>query len=157
MLFYDIKGHSSNRWLQLVLRISFEEREECLSLFQRNVYPKSLLVASWNNDGTTQIYGCKCSLWYNNTPYIEISVKYILYLQFMVGSALLKSTTSIEEWVAATSFVKSRNTVLWKNRSMRLNIVTYKEKKFFLEQLLYFGSHSFLWASIALRFLYICK
>ena len=30
----------------------------------------------------------------------------------MVASALLKSTVSIEEWLAATTFVKYRNTVL---------------------------------------------
>ena len=30
----------------------------------------------------------------------------------MVASVLLKNTVSIEEWLAATTFVKQRNTVL---------------------------------------------
>ena len=37
---------------------------------------------------------------------MEISVKYIVYTQFMTASALLKNTVSIEEWIAATTFVK---------------------------------------------------
>ena len=35
-----------------------------------------------------------------------MSVKYIVYRQFMAASALPKNTISIEEWKAATTFVK---------------------------------------------------
>ena len=38
----------------------------------------------------------------NGVRFIEIP----LYLQFMVASALQKNTVSIEEWLAATTFVK---------------------------------------------------
>ena len=34
------------------------------------------------------------------------NVKYILYMQFMVARALLRNSVSIEEWLAATTFVK---------------------------------------------------
>ena len=37
---------------------------------------------------------------------IEISVKYMVYLQFVVASALLKNTVFIKEWLARTTFVK---------------------------------------------------
>ena len=35
-----------------------------------------------------------------------MSVKYILFMQFMVASDLLRNSLSIEEWMAATTFVK---------------------------------------------------
>ena len=68
---------------------------------------RSLQLASCNNDGITQMYGCKCSFG-NNMPYIEISIKYIVYMQFMVANVLLRNTVpiSIEEWLAATTLVK---------------------------------------------------
>ena len=37
--------------------------------------------------------------------YLQISVKYIVYAQFMAASALLKYTLFIEECMAATTFV----------------------------------------------------
>ena len=39
---------------------------------------------------------------------MEISIKYIACMQFIVTSALLRNTVSIsiEEWLAATTFVK---------------------------------------------------
>ena len=36
----------------------------------------------------------------------KISVKYMLYIQLMVASTLLRKSVSIEEWFAATTFVK---------------------------------------------------
>ena len=60
--------------------------------------PRSLQAASWNNDGTTQMYGCKCSFEIT-IPLKKISVKYIVYMKFMVAS-------TIKEWLAATNFVK---------------------------------------------------
>ena len=33
-------------------------------------------------------------------------VKYILYMQFMVASALLRNSVFIEEWLAATTVMK---------------------------------------------------
>ena len=60
----------------------------------------------------------------------------------MAASALLKNTVSIEEWLAVATFVKLRNTVPWKNCSLQLNAVTYKEKHSFRNN--YFGSYPFL-------------
>ena len=45
---------------------------------------RSLRVAFWKNDGTTQMYGCKCSF------EKEISIKYSVYTQFMAANVLLK-------------------------------------------------------------------
>ena len=40
----------------------FEKSDDCWFLFQRNtVHLWPLQVASWNNDGTTQMYGSKFS------------------------------------------------------------------------------------------------
>ena len=42
---------------------TFEKRDDCKCLLpKRNTLEntKSLQVAHWNNDGTTQLYGCKC-------------------------------------------------------------------------------------------------
>ena len=47
----------------------------------------------------------------NNTPEIEIYVKYNVYTQSMTAAALIKTTISIEEWLAATTFVKQRNII----------------------------------------------
>ena len=40
--------------------------------------------------------------------------KYFVYMQFMVANVLLRNTVSIsiDEWLAVTTFVKKRNTVL---------------------------------------------
>ena len=40
--------------------------------------------------------------------------------------------------------IKKDYTLKKKNGSLRLNIVPYKEKNFFLEQLIYFGSQSLM-------------
>ena len=37
---------------------------------------------------------------------IEISVKYIVYTQFIAASVLLNNKVSIEEWMMATTSVK---------------------------------------------------
>ena len=48
---------------------------------------------------------------------------------------------SIKEWMVATTFVKYRNNVLWKNFSLRLITLNYEEKMFFRSN--YFVSRSF--------------
>ena len=80
----------------------------------------------------TSVVGGSVAGAFNKTPEIEISVKYILYMQFTVASALLRNSVSIEVWLAATAFVKYCSL---KNLFPAIN---YKE------QLLYFGSQSFL-------------
>ena len=42
----------------------------------------------------------------NKLNTFQMSVKYLVYTQFMAANALLKSTVSIEEWMTATTFVK---------------------------------------------------
>ena len=63
----------------------------------------------------------------NNTPQIEISVKYIVYKQFMAASAVLKNTVSIEEWVAAIKEAK-KACILEKTVPYCYLTVTYKKK-----------------------------
>ena len=68
-----------------------------------------------------------------------------------------KYTALSKEWLVTNTFVKKRRTVRWKKPgSVRLNIVPYKENNFFWNN--YFTlDHSLLWASILIRFSYICK
>ena len=54
-----------------------------------------------------------------------MSVKYISYMQFMVARALLRNSVSIEEWLAASTFVKH---CILKKLFPEIN---YKEKMFF--------------------------
>ena len=78
---------------------------------------RSLRVAYWNNDGTTQMYGCKNFFEITNALNINICkilyYLYIAYTPFMAASTLLKNM-STDEWMAATTFVKQGNNVLWK-------------------------------------------
>ena len=37
---------------------------------------------------------------------LKRSVEFILYMQFMVASALLRTSVSVEKWLAGTTFVK---------------------------------------------------
>ena len=83
-----------------------------------------------------------------------MSVKYILYIHFMVLCALLGNSTSIEEWLAATTCVKY--CILRK----LLPAINYKVKKCFS------GTTTILWITdfsyeslliILLRFLYTCQ
>ena len=67
----------------------------------------------------------------------------------MVASALLKNTVFIEEWLAATTFVKQRNTVIWKTLFSSIKSSNYKEKMFLGKTAL---DHS-----LSLIFLYICQ
>ena len=62
----------------------------------------------------------------------------------MVASALLRNSVSIEKWLDATTFVKKRNTVLWKKLFPSINYSNLQKKNVFQEQLPYFGSQSFL-------------
>ena len=80
-----------------------------------------------------------------------MSVKYILYMQFMVARALQRNSVSIE--LAATTFVK------YCTLKKLFPAINYKEKCFL-------GTTTLLWITvfsyeslliISLRFLYICK
>ena len=56
----------------------------------------------------------------------------------MVARALLRNSVSIEEWLAATTFVK------YCTLKKPFPAINYKKKNVFSEQLLYFESQSFL-------------
>ena len=56
----------------------------------------------------------------------------------MVARALLRNSVSIEEWLAATTFVK------YCTLKKLFPTINYKKKNVFSEQLLYFESQSFL-------------
>ena len=80
-----------------------------------------------------------------------MSVKYILYMQFMVARALQRNSVSTE--LAATTFVK------YCTLKKLFPAINYKEKCFL-------GTTTLLWITvfsyeslliISLRFLYICK
>ena len=90
----------------------------------------SLQLTSWNEDGNTQIHGCKCSF--------EITIRRI----------------SIEVRLAAVAFVKQRNTRLWQNLVPSIKRSNVQEENIFLGTTTL--DHSlFLWAAISLRFLYL--
>ena len=83
-----------------------------------------------------------------------MSVKYISYMQFMVARALLRNSVSIEEWLAATTFVK------YCTLKKLFPAINYKEKMFFRNNYSTLDHSLFLYESlliISLRFLYICK
>ena len=93
------KVHSSIRWLN-----TSEKSDDCKCLSQRNTVPLKILDHSkWPPEIMMVRHKCMAE----STP-----LKYIVYLQFMAASALQKNTVSIEEWMAATTFVKQRYTVL---------------------------------------------
>ena len=56
----------------------------------------------------------------------------------MVARVLLRNSVSIEEWLAATTFVK------YCTLKKLFPPINYKKKNVFSEQLLYFESQSFL-------------
>ena len=56
----------------------------------------------------------------------------------MIARALLRNNVSIEEWLAATTFVK------YCTLKKLFPAINYKKKNVFSEQLLYFESQSFL-------------
>ena len=95
--------------------------------------------------------GCNCSFIIEKGSFIEweaetgivsqlntfqTSVKYIVYTQFMAASALLKNTVSIEEWMAAATFMTKKHFTLKKlfPATKRSNL---RGKSYFLEQLLW--------------------
>ena len=62
-------------------------------LFQRKTVPLKILDhCKWPPEIMTVPLKCMAAslLWNSNTPLIEISVKYIVYTQFMAASAVLK-------------------------------------------------------------------
>ena len=72
----------------------------------------------------------------------------------MVARALLRNSISIEEWFAATTFVK------YFTLKELFPAVNYKEKMFFLETSTLLWITAFSYESLlimSLRFLYICK
>ena len=50
----------------------------------------------------------------NELNTFQISVKYIACTQFIAASALLKNTVSIEEWMAAVTFMTKKHCTLKK-------------------------------------------
>ena len=64
----------------------------------------------------------------------------------MVAGALLRYCVSIEERLAATTFLKERNSALRKKLFSEINYSHIQEKMLFYEQRVYFGSslHSLL-------------
>ena len=72
----------------------------------------------------------------------------------MVARALLRNSVSIEEWLAATTFVK------YCTLKKLFPAINYKEKMFFRNNYSTLDHSLFLYESlliISLRFLYICK
>ena len=67
----------------------------------------------------------------------------------MVASTLLRNRVSIEKWLDADTFVKWRNTALWKKLFAAIN-----EKVFFIFFYFTFDRSLFL---LVLKFLYICQ
>ena len=70
-------------------------------------------------------------------------------MQFMVASTFLRNRVSIEKWLDANTFVKWRNTALWKKLFPAIN-----EKMFFRNNYFTFDRSQFL---LVLKFLYICQ
>ena len=77
---------------------TYEKRDDCRCLFQSNTIPLKILDR------------CKRPPEIKRVPlkYMAASTrsKYIVYIWFTAASALLKNTVSIEEWTAATTFLK---------------------------------------------------
>ena len=72
----------------------------------------------------------------------------------MVARALLRNSVSIEEWLAATTFVK------YCTLKKLFPAINYKQKLFFRNNCSTLDHSLFLYESlliISLRFLYICK
>ena len=72
----------------------------------------------------------------------------------MVARALLRNSVSIEEWLAATTFVK------YCTLKKLFPAINYKEKMFFKNNYSTLDCSLFLYESlliISLMFLYICK
>ena len=72
----------------------------------------------------------------------------------MVARALLRNSVSIEEWLAATTFVK------YCTLKKLFPAINYKEKMFFRNNYSTLDHSLFLYESlliISLRLLYICK
>ena len=49
----------------------------------------------------------------------------------MVAGALLRNCVSIDEWFAATTFLKERNSVIWKKLFPEINYSHIQEKILF--------------------------
>ena len=54
------RGLSLYGWLKWNCELDLEKGMTASACFKETQYPRSLQVASWNNDGTTRMYGCKC-------------------------------------------------------------------------------------------------
>ena len=111
-----IKYFWNRGWLQVLVSKKHSTLEDT----------RSLQEASWNNDGTTEMYGCMCSFetterlkrkCLSNTLYIGNSWPQVLF--WKTPYPLRNGWPQLK---------KQRNTVLWKK--LRLIIVTYKENMF---------------------------
>ena len=88
---------------------TFENRDDCKCLFKRKTVPLKIQVhCKWPLKIWWYLSNVwlQAFLWNKNTPYIEIYVTYVSYIQLMVASSLLRNSVSIEEKLAATTFVK---------------------------------------------------
>ena len=92
---------------------------------------RSLQVASRNNDGTTHMYGCKCS--FKIAMHRKQNRKHIYQIHCICTIHGCKCSCKIntvpnEEWVATATFTKLRNTVLWAKLFLVIKYSKLKEK-----------------------------
>ena len=87
---------------------TYENRDDCKCLFNRNTVPLKILdQCKWPPEKMmVQLKYMAASAPFKKMSAVNRSVKFILYMQFMVASALLRNSVSVEECLAATSFVK---------------------------------------------------
>ena len=78
------------------------------SLFKRNTVPLKILDhCKWPPEKMiVQIKCMAASAPLKQKSASNRSVKFILYMKFMVASALQSNSVSVEDWLAATTFVK---------------------------------------------------
>ena len=86
-------------WKQWQLQVLISKKDSILE----NTW--TLQVASWNNGGTTQMYGCMC--FFEVTR--RLKYKYLLNTLYIHNHGCKccseKNTVAVKEWMAATNFV----------------------------------------------------
>ena len=112
-------------------KITFEKRNGWKDLFQRNTVP---LKTEGHFKQFPEIVTVTLKCTAASAP---------LYTQFMAAYALLKNTVSIEELMAAATFMIKKTLYSEKKCSLQLNTVSYKGKIIFLRTTT-FGSQPFL-------------
>ena len=150
------KVYLSNWCLHLELRVKSIHLNKKGSLRElvskkRNILGNtwSLQVVSWNNDGTTQMYRCKCSFEIT----IQIKKKHVsssLHIRISWFQVLFKKIPYV--WLQLFSWKK--DTLYCKKISfLQLNTVTYKEKKVFKNN--YLGLQPFLMSYYFIK-IFVC-